>query len=210
MPLRASKLHNLKGSYVLIKHISSDKQSEAVLWEHAQPHRSRAPHVPAAGRGLGRWQLLSVPGWEVPLILQHRCTCLRHPGALWPCSLSLGLEEARKDSQDRQHIQVGPAECHTQRGTAPSGPAQEHNRATLQRSKISFKVLYQSKWKFCKWGCQNLNCSAGSPYASFGHKYHQGTAPKDTHIQESKVLGFNLLCCLSWRPQEEQILRAEL
>lgn len=62
----------------------------------------------------------------------------------------------------------------------PTAHGHQHNRATLQRSKNSLKVLYQSKWKFWKWGCQNLNWSAGSPYASFGHKHHQATPPNDT------------------------------
>lgn len=167
MPLRPSKLHKLKGR-------SSDKQSETVLWEDAQPHRSTAP------RSLwGVWKVgvPHCPGWEARLSLQHKCTCLGHPGALWLCTLRSGLEEARKDSQDRWRVQAGPVGCHTQRGT---GHVRKHNRATLPRSQNSLKLLYQSKWKLWKWGCQNLNCSVGSLYASFGHKYHQATPPNDT------------------------------
>lgn len=47
----------------------------------------------------------------------------------------------------------------------------------------------------------------GHLYASFGHKYHQATPPNDAHIQESKVLGFNLL--LPLLEASEQISRAE-
>lgn len=57
MPLRASQLRKLKANYVLIKYISSEKQSEALLWEDAETRRKRAPRqsLPPGWAALQVW-----------------------------------------------------------------------------------------------------------------------------------------------------------